>query len=252
MEYNALIFELISEFVGKSKSSQGRSAGKLSVEPHWGLYQEITSEPVKEVGYLPSRERDEDLNDIRVKPDLDALGALGDVGWYCIRSILWAANYELPKTVIALPGPVSNKAGVLLSCGSSLVWEDGKIATFHGSFLSHLTMELCVIGTKGTLRVSDFVVPFDEPSASFTFASDACFTELVTGWQHLAGNHIVNTDLPQEARMVTEFSRLVRSIKDSASKPDKRCPNVTRKTQLVLDAVKASIENGFQPVDIIS
>ncbi|MQL69357.1 hypothetical protein Taro_001656 [Colocasia esculenta] len=33
---------------------------------------------------------------------------------------------------------------------------------------------------------------------------------------------------------------------------DKRWPNVTRKTQLVLDAVKASIKNGFQPVDIIS
>ncbi|XP_062083007.1 uncharacterized oxidoreductase At4g09670-like [Humulus lupulus] len=24
-------------------------------------------------------------NDIRVKPDLDALGALGDTGWYCVR-----------------------------------------------------------------------------------------------------------------------------------------------------------------------
>uniref|UniRef100_A0A1D1YDX3 Putative oxidoreductase At4g09670 n=1 Tax=Anthurium amnicola TaxID=1678845 RepID=A0A1D1YDX3_9ARAE len=191
-------------------------------------------------------------NDIRVKPDLDALGALGDVGWYCIRSILWAANYELPKTVIAFRGPVSNEAGVILSCGSSLLWEDGKMATFHGSFLSHLTMELSVIGTTGTLHLSDFVIPFEEGSASFTFASDAGFTELVTGWQPLPSKHVVNADLPQEARMVMEFSRLVGRVKDSVSEPDKKWPEITRKTQLVLDAVKASIEKGCQPVEIVS
>uniref|UniRef100_A0A1D1XGD2 Putative oxidoreductase At4g09670 n=1 Tax=Anthurium amnicola TaxID=1678845 RepID=A0A1D1XGD2_9ARAE len=191
-------------------------------------------------------------NDIRVKPDLDALGALGDVGWYCIRSILWAADYELPKTAIALRSPVTNTTGVILSCGSSLVWEDGKVATFHCSFLSHLTMELSVVGTRGTLRLGDFVIPFDEDSASFTFATDAGFTELSTGWQPLPSDHVVNTDLPQETRMVMEFSRLVRNIKDSASKPDKQWPDKTRKTQLVLDAVKASIEKGFEPVDIVN
>lgn len=30
---------------------------------------------------------------IRVKSDLDALGSLGDAGWYCIRAILLATNY---------------------------------------------------------------------------------------------------------------------------------------------------------------
>ncbi|MQM15727.1 hypothetical protein Taro_048677 [Colocasia esculenta] len=189
-------------------------------------------------------------NDIRVKPDLDALGALGDVGWYCIRSILWAADYQLPKTAIALRGHITNKAGVILSCGSSLVWEDGKVATFHCSFLSHLTMEVSVIGTRGTLHLSDFVIPFEQNSASFTFASDAWFTELVTGWQPLPSKHVVNTDLPQEARMVVEFSRLVKRIKDHASKPDKQWPEITTKTQLVLDAVKASIDKGCEPVDI--
>ena len=76
-------------------------------------------------------------NDIRVKPDLDSLGALGDAGWYCTRSILWAADYELPKTVVAHPKPVTNDAGVILSCGSSLIWEDGRVATFHCSFVAH-------------------------------------------------------------------------------------------------------------------
>ncbi|CAK9145454.1 unnamed protein product [Ilex paraguariensis] len=58
-------------------------------------------------------------NDIRIKLDLDALGALGDTGWYCTRGILWANEYELPKTVTALPEPEYNEACVILSCGAS-------------------------------------------------------------------------------------------------------------------------------------
>ena len=50
--------------------------------------------------------------DIRVKPELDGLGALGDLGWYCIRGILWAVDYELPESVVALRRPVTNAAGV--------------------------------------------------------------------------------------------------------------------------------------------
>jgi len=190
-------------------------------------------------------------NDIRVKPDLDALGALGDAGWYCIRSVLWAADYQLPNRAIAVRNPIFNTAGVILACGSSLIWDDGKVATFHCSFMTHLTMELTVMGTKGTLHLSDFVIPFEESSAEFSICSDGGFNDLVTGWKSLPSKHVINTELPQEARMVAEFSRLVGGIKGSGSKPEKKWPEITRKTQLVLDAVKASIEKGFEPVEIV-
>lgn len=190
-------------------------------------------------------------NDIRVKPDLDALGALGDIGWYCIRSVLLASNFQLPKQAVALRNPVLNTAGVILSCGASLVWDDGKVATFHCSFLSHLTMQLTAIGTKGTLTVNDFVIPFEEKCAEFIFLSEGGFNELVSGWRKVPSNHVVNTELPQEARMVAEFSRLVGGVKSNGMAPEVKWPQVTRKTQLVLDAVKASIHNGFVPVDIV-
>ncbi|GMP80072.1 hypothetical protein CsSME_00035310 [Camellia sinensis var. sinensis] len=84
-------------------------------------------------------------NNIRVKPDLDALG---DAGWYCIRAILWAADYELPKSATALPEKTElYQAEVILSCGASLNWADGKVATFHCSFLTKLAMELTATGT---------------------------------------------------------------------------------------------------------
>ncbi|XP_042494130.1 uncharacterized oxidoreductase At4g09670-like [Macadamia integrifolia] len=184
-------------------------------------------------------------NNIRVKPGLDGLGALGDAGWYCIRSILWATNDELPKTVTALHGPVINEAGVILACGSSLQWEDGKTATFHCSFLSHLTMDITAVGTKGTLHVHDFIIPFDEKSASFSTICQIGFKE-----RALPSQNVVTTDLSQEVCMVRELSRLVKSIKENGSKPESKWPSMSRKTQLILDAVKASIDKGFEPVQV--
>lgn len=175
-------------------------------------------------------------SNIRVNPELDSLGVLGDIGWYCIRLILWAADYRLPKTALALPNPSKNEAGLLLACGASLHWEDASVATFHCSFLAHRTFQVAIVGSKGTLTLSDFINPFKENSARFTFSST---------------DYDVSTEPPQEAIMISEFSRLVGAIRDnSGSKPDKVWPSITRKTQLVLDAVKASIDEGFKPVEI--
>ncbi|ONK58484.1 uncharacterized protein A4U43_C09F13520 [Asparagus officinalis] len=190
-------------------------------------------------------------NDIRVKPDLDAHGALGDAGWYCIRAILWATDYQLPNRAIALRNPILNTAGVILACGSSLIWDDGKVATFHCSFLSHLTMEITALGTKGTLHLSDFIIPYEESSAEFSFSSNAGFDELVTRWDPMPSKHVVATESPQEVRMVAEFARLAAGIKRSGLEPERKWPEITRKTQLVLDAVKASIGKGFEAVEIV-
>ncbi|KAL3830487.1 hypothetical protein ACJIZ3_019289 [Penstemon smallii] len=176
-------------------------------------------------------------NDIRVKPDLDALGALGDAGWYCVRSILWAADFELPKSALALHGTVFNKAGVIIACIS---------------FLANLTMDVTIVGTNGTLHLHDFVVPFEENKASFSTAVKSGLIDLVTGWETKPSQHTVNTELPQEALMVKEFSRLVGSIKFEGGKPEKKWSSFSRKTQLVIDAVKVSIEQGYVPVEIKS
>ncbi|KAK3426134.1 hypothetical protein EUGRSUZ_F02655 [Eucalyptus grandis] len=183
-------------------------------------------------------------NDIRVKPDLDALGALGDAGWYCIWAILWGSDYELPRTMTTSRGPLFNKAGVILSCGASLDWEDGRVATFHCSFLSHLTMDITAVGMKGTLHVQDFIIPFQESEASFSVASES-------GFDGKPAEHLFSTSLPQEAMMVKEFSSLVGAIKAKGSHPEMRWPIISRKTQLVIDAVKLSIERRFEPVEIL-
>nr|GMC62464.1 uncharacterized oxidoreductase At4g09670-like [Ipomoea batatas] len=189
-------------------------------------------------------------NDIRVKPDLDALGALGDAGWYCIGSILWAMNQKLPTTVVALPAMEKNSAGVILSCSASLYWGEGTVATFFCSFLAHESMDILVCGSKGSLSVKDFIIPFEETSGSFSFASGSKFLDLHVGWNAQPEEVHVASQLPQEAMMVMEFSGLVNAIKFLGRKPEHKWPNSSRLSQLVLDAVKNSIDLGFQPVHL--
>ncbi|KAK4740896.1 hypothetical protein SAY87_024484 [Trapa incisa] len=183
-------------------------------------------------------------NDVRVKPDLDALGALGDAGWYCIGSILWAADYRLPRTVTALPGTVFNEAGVIMSCGASLQFEGSFVSTFQCSFLSSMTMDMVANGSKGSLRACDFVLPFDEARASYYTSSGAWFLEGLAGWAPSPVEHAVATDRQQVVFMVEEFSSLVKGIKRDGVKPDLKWPEISQKTQLVVDKVKLSIDRG--------
>ncbi|RRT77262.1 hypothetical protein B296_00000015 [Ensete ventricosum] len=122
---------------------------------------------------------------------------------------------------------------LILSCGSSLLWKDGKVSTLScGSSLM-----------RGSLQLGDFVIPFEEEKVPFSFASGSAFNGLVTGWQPLPAKHIVPTDLPQESLMVQEFSRLAGSIIDSAGKPDDQWPAITSNRQLIV--------RGCVPVEIV-
>jgi predicted dehydrogenase len=113
-------------------------------------------------------------------------------------------------------------------------------------------MDITLVGTNGTIHVTDFVLPYEEKSVEFHVASKSNFNDLHTGWDPLPSKHVVATDLPQEARMVQEFARLVQGIRDAGGKPEGKWPAITRKTQLVLDAVKASIDKGSEPVEVAS
>lgn len=191
-------------------------------------------------------------NNIRVKPELDALGALGDLAWYCIGASLWAKGYKLPTTVTALPDVTRNMAGVILSITTSLQWDQPNqtVANIHCSFHSHTSMDLSISGSNGSMHLKDFIIPYKETSASFDFTFGAKFVDLHIGWNVRPEEvHVVNK-LPQEALMVQEFARLVASIRDSGSQPSIKWPEISRKTQLVVDAVKKSLELGCKPVSL--
>ncbi|CAA0836789.1 Uncharacterized oxidoreductase [Striga hermonthica] len=189
-------------------------------------------------------------NNIRVKPDLDSLGALGDAGWYCIGSILWAMDQKHPTTVTALPTTMWNSAGVILSCSAALHWEeDETVATFFCSFIAHETMGITICGSNGTLFVEDLIIPYEEDCAAFSFTSGAEFVEMHVGWNVKKPREVrVDSLLPQEAEMVREFSSLVMGVRDLGRRPVDKWARTSRVTQLVLDAVRRSIDDGHKVV----
>ncbi|KAJ9541259.1 hypothetical protein OSB04_027765 [Centaurea solstitialis] len=190
-------------------------------------------------------------NNIRTKADLDPFGALGDAGWYCIGAILWAMNYKLPTTVTALPATTLNSDGVIMSATVTLHWEqEGTVATFHCSFLAHETMDVSVLGSKGSFHVEDLIIPYEESSASFNFTSGASFVDHHLGWNTKEKEVRIHHKLPQEALLVTEFSRLVKGIKDSTIGPEARWGAISRASQVLLDAVKSSVDGGSKTVYI--
>ncbi|KDP25830.1 hypothetical protein JCGZ_22552 [Jatropha curcas] len=190
-------------------------------------------------------------NDIRVKPDMDPLGALGDLGWYCIGSILWAKNYKLPNIVTDLPDVTKNSDGVILSFSASLHYEEEQektVSTIHCSFLSYSSMDLRIVGSNGSIHLMDFIMPFQEDSAFFNFTFRAKFVDLHIGWNVKPEKIVVANGMPQEATMVQEFARIVSDIRNFGAFPDTKWPEISRKTQVVLDAVKKSIDLGCKPV----
>ena len=187
---------------------------------------------------------------IRVKPDLDALGALGDLAWYCIGAALWAKGYELPTAVQALPDTTRNSAGVILSCTAFLHWGAATTATIHCSFLSHTSMDLAITSSNASIRTNDFIIPYGEDCAQFELTRGAKFLDLYTGWSPGPEEVEVNAQLSQEALMVEELARLARGIREFGHRPDGKWPEISRKTQLVLDAVKRSIDLGCETVQL--
>ena len=114
--------------------------------------------------------------------DLEPHGCLGDLGWYTIRFILWVMQYATPR---AVTGRLLNSSGrsdspcpVPTEFTGQLFFEDVS-ASFYCSFLTEHQQLAHVSGSKGNLRIDDFVLPFfgnrlQFQSSNAVFDCDIC------------------------------------------------------------------------------
>lgn len=191
-------------------------------------------------------------NDIRVKPDLDSLGCLGDLGWYCIRAALWAMDFELPSYVVAQPGHKKNEAGVLINCGATLVWQSGCVATFDCGFDVELQQIFVVSGTKAVVRLDDFVIPNTEDSGAFELTSQGKFADNATRITKTCFKVVTKLKKPQEALMLEKFASIIQEIKKGTGKVDQHWIDAAKTTQLVVLAVAQSVEENGSRVSLVS
>jgi len=105
-------------------------------------------------------------------------------------------------------------------------------------------------GSKGTLELDDFVIPRNEHLSSYKVKEAATWEDRSTGWGAKEEVRHVKTLLPQEALMVQEFAKLVGNIKNGSGVVDPKWATLARKTQVLLNAVKNSIESECKTISL--
>ena len=133
------------------------------------------------------------LDNIRAQKDLGG-GALGDLGYYCVRGILWAFE-EMPEAVFAR-GRYANDVDVEMT--GTLLFSGNRTASFNCGFTMAPRATLELGGSDKALWIDGFVVPPSEEQSSFYTGKGLGVRE-----EHSLGPCI------QEVKMIERFSGIV-------------------------------------------
>lgn len=194
-------------------------------------------------------------NNIRMRDDLEPHGALGDLGWYCVRLPLWTMKWKLPRRVSGRLLDVykhpKGKAAVPATFSGEMFFDGGVTVGFYCSFLTGFEQHATISGTHGYLRLEDFVVPlyasetaFETGKLDFGFIGCDCNIERsVKRWtvKEYGSSHPTT----QETNLFRNFAAQVQS-----GKLNKVWPELAWKTQLVLEACFASAKAGGKMVAV--
>jgi len=101
---------------------------------------------------------------IRADAALEPAGCLGDLGWYNLRFALMVLGGRLPTSVTGRVLSQMRHPGARDSVPSEfsgeLLYPGGLTAGFYCAFVTELQQWASVSGTRGLLRLDDFVLPF--------------------------------------------------------------------------------------------
>ncbi|MGE5194608.1 MAG: Gfo/Idh/MocA family protein [Deltaproteobacteria bacterium] len=162
-------------------------------------------------------------DNIRFQRELGG-GALGDLGWYCVRATLWALD-DLPEKVFAT---ARYERDVDMNVSATLWFRGERMASFDCGFDTTWRKWFEIAGTEGSLVCDDFVNPWDVSKARF--------------WTHNSQGKATQHDFAgciQEVRMIERFCEIVRS-----GATDSAWPVASIATQRVCDALARSARSG--------
>lgn len=185
---------------------------------------------------------------IRVDPKLDALGCLGDLGWYCVRVALFAFDWEPPQWASALLHVSKN--GVPVDLSGTLTWRARPAAdvdslplvrtsSFHCSFLRAGQSAVTLQGRSGALLMDDFITPRSADTAKWTvLAADGT-----------AAVHETGTKCCECANMWACFRDSLLAVR-AGQRPAAFWSDISMLTQLVIDALLQSSRLGGAQVAV--
>jgi predicted dehydrogenase len=195
-------------------------------------------------------------SNIRAHSRLEPHGCLGDLGWYCIRFILWAMGWKMPQgasgRLLRERRAPAGEPPVPTEFSGELFFEGGISAGFYCSFITALQQYANISGTRGCLHVPDFVLPFVGCETAFETYQEAqhiqgCDFNLEPNarrWTVREYSHSHPT--AQESNLFRHFAVLAQSGGLNTAWPE-----MALKTQQVMQACRQSSLAGGKVVDII-
>jgi predicted dehydrogenase len=190
---------------------------------------------------------------IRVSHELEPLGALGDLGWYNLRFSLWVMKHQMPERASGriLHEQGSGSKPVPIEFSGELFFPGGVSASFYCSFRTENQQWAHISGTKGSLALDDFVLPFYGAEAAFEtnrpiFRVAGCTFNMESHPRRYAVNeYSEGAPGAQEVNMIRNFAEIVTS-----RKLDPTWGDIALKTQLALDACLQSAREGGKLVAV--
>jgi predicted dehydrogenase len=179
---------------------------------------------------------------IRISKEMEPFGCLGDLGWYCIRLALCVAG-GAPRAVTGR-SLVANTAGVPLEFSGELFFDRGITSSFFCSFLAEVEQWARIAGTKGLVRLEDFVLPFYGSETRFAVSNPVfdirgCDFRIEPRTRRIAVPEYSNSDpTSQETNLFRNFALQVLS-----GKRDDFWPEIALRTQRVMTACLESAQN---------
>jgi predicted dehydrogenase len=195
------------------------------------------------------------VSNIRAQSSLEPHGCLGDLGWYCIAVVLWTMDWKLPQRVTGevlsefkhprseLPVPTEFSA--------ELLFGDGITGSIYCSFLTETEQWIKLSGTRGCLRVPDFVLPFAGKELAFetgnpVFDVQGCDFVMHPNSRRWAVQECSHSDpSAQESQLFHHFVNQVQSGRLNA-----HWPEMALKTQQVMQACRESSLKKGRPVQL--
>ena len=134
-------------------------------------------------------------SNIRVNNELEPLGCLGDLGWYNLRFTLWVMKYQWPERASGriLSQYGTGKTPVPMEFSGELFFPGGVSASYYCAFRTVNQQWANLSGTKGTVQVPDFVIPFYGCESTFevnkpVFHADGCSFHMQSHPRRYAAN----------------------------------------------------------------
>jgi len=178
---------------------------------------------------------------IRVQGPLEPAGCLGDLGWYCVRITLVAMRGEMPREVSGRLLDHAEDPGVPTQFSGEMIFPNGASAGFFCSFLTSSQQWVEISGTKGGLRMPDFVHPFNTYESAF---------EVNRTWQTARAPS--GTVIPPEPALqaipghaISQDTYMIRNFADQirSGTLNGEWPAIALKTQVIVDACLESARN---------